>query len=294
MDLWQADAGKAAARNRFSQTGLNGRSVFADMAEPNRKQIPREDGVPLFELRGLGKNFAGVQALKDGNLKLYSGEIHALVGGNGAGKSTIVNILSGNFSPEVGEIFHNGSPITIDSAKKAREIGIATIYQNLSLVDTLDVTSNLFLGQERMCAGPLGALGFLNRRAMEREAAREFKRLGINIPNVRSKVARMSGGQRQAIACARVLCSANPKLLIMDEPTAALGVRETREIYDLMFRCRDEGAAILLISHNMEDVLKVSDRITVLRLGETIAQLDREDADNTLLVGLITGAIEHL
>ena len=259
----------------------------------NAKQPVQENSVPLFELRGLGKNFAGVQALKDGNLKLYPGEIHALVGGNGAGKSTMVNIMSGNYQPEVGDILHNGQKIILDGAKKAREYGIATIYQNLSLVDTLDVTSNLFLGQERKMPGLLGMLGFLNKRAMEREAASEFKRLGINIPNI-SKVARMSGGQRQAIACARVLCSANPKLLIMDEPTAALGVRETKEIYDLMFRCRDEGAAVMLISHNMEDVFKVSDRITVLRLGETVAQVKKEEVNSTQIVGLITGAIEHL
>lgn len=260
----------------------------------NAKRPVQENSVPLFELRGLGKNFAGVQALKDGNLKLYPGEIHALVGGNGAGKSTMVNIMSGNYQPEVGDVLYNGQKIILDGAKKAREYGIATIYQNLSLVDTLDVTSNLFLGQERKMPGLLGMLGFLNKRAMEREAASEFKRLGINIPNIRSKVARMSGGQRQAIACARVLCSANPKLLIMDEPTAALGVRETKEIYDLMFRCRDEGAAVMLISHNMEDVFKVSDRITVLRLGETVAQVKKEEVNSTQIVGLITGAIEHL
>ena len=257
-------------------------------------QAPGGGGTPLLELRQLGKNFSGVQALKDGNLKLYPGEIHALVGGNGAGKSTIVNILSGNYRPEVGQIFLNGREITIDSPKRARELGIATIYQNLSLVDTLDVTSNLFLGQERRLPGPLGMIGFLNHREMQNEAVREFKRLGINIPNVKSKVARMSGGQRQAIACARVLCSKNPMLLIMDEPTAALGVRETAEIYDLMFRCRDDGASVLLISHNMEDVFKVSERITVLRLGETVAQVRKEEVDSTQIVGLITGAIERL
>lgn len=264
------------------------------MSEVNANQPAGENRIPLFELRGLGKNFAGIQALKDSNLKLYSGEIHALVGGNGAGKSTMVNILSGNYQPEVGDIFHNGKKIVLDGAKKAREYGIATIYQNLSLVDTLDVTSNLFLGQERKMPGILGMLGFLNKRSMEKEAVSEFARLGINIPNIRSKVARMSGGQRQAIACARVLCSANPKLLIMDEPTAALGVRETKEIYDLMFKCRDEGASVLLISHNMEDVFKVADRITVLRLGETVAQVMKKDVDSTQIVGLITGAIEHL
>ena len=253
-----------------------------------------EEQVPVFELRQLGKNFSGVQALKDGNLKLLPGEIHALVGGNGAGKSTIVNILSGNYRPEVGEIYHYGKLIHIESPKKARELGIATIYQNLSLVDTLDVTANLFLGQERRMPAPLGWLGFLNHKAMQKEAVKEFKRLGINIPNVKAKVARMSGGQRQAIACARVLCSKNPQLLIMDEPTAALGVRETAEIYDLMFRCRDDGATVLLISHNMEDVFRVSDRITVLRLGETVAQVRKDEVDSTQIVGLITGAIEHL
>lgn len=249
---------------------------------------------PLFELRNICKNFNGVKALNGGNLVLERGEIHALVGGNGAGKSTMVNILSGNYQPEAGEIFCEGERIHIASSKAARQMGIATIYQNLSLVDKLDVTGNLFLGQEIMAPGLLGKIGFLGKRAMKQRAKEEFHRLGINIPDINSKVDRMSGGQRQAIACARVLSGENPRLLIMDEPTAALGVKETEEIYQLMFRSRDTGAGVLLISHNMADVFRVADRITVLRLGKTVAQVRKDDVTSTQVVGLITGAIEHL
>lgn len=264
------------------------------MSESNNMQQGQADKVPLFELKNICKNFNGVQALKGANLVLRSREIHALVGGNGAGKSTMVNVLAGNHQPDIGVILHNGEKVQIPNPKSARAMGIATIYQNLSLVDKLDVTSNLFLGQEIMAKGLLGKFGFLSKKAMKMKAREEFQRLGLNIPDVNSKVDRMSGGQRQAIACARVLSGDNPKLLIMDEPTAALGVKETEEIYQLMFRCRDAGAGVLLISHNMEDVFRVADRITVLRLGKTVAQVNKSEVTSTQVVGLITGAIERL
>jgi simple sugar transport system ATP-binding protein len=264
------------------------------MSEATEKQQLQAAEAPLFELRDICKNFNGVKALINGNLELRRGEIHALVGGNGAGKSTMVNILSGNIQPEGGDIFCKGNRITLSSAKAARQMGIATIYQNLSLVDKMDVTCNLFLGQEIMARGLMGKLGFLGKNAMRQRARQEFQRLGINIPDINSKVDRMSGGQRQAIACARVLSGENPSLLIMDEPTAALGVRETEEIYQLMFRSRDTGAVVLLISHNMADVFRVADRITVLRLGRTVAQVRKDDVTSTQIVGLITGAIDTL
>lgn len=264
------------------------------MSEMMEKQQDQTVETPLFELRDVYKNFSGVKALIKGTLVLRRGEIHALVGGNGAGKSTMVNILSGNIQPEAGEIFCEGQKVTIPSSKAARQMGVATIYQNLSLVDKLDVTCNLFLGQEIMVPGLVGKIGFLNKKAMKERAKAEFQRLGINIPDISSKVDRMSGGQRQAIACARVLSGKNPKLLIMDEPTAALGVRETEEIYQLMFRSRDTGAVVLLISHNMADVFRVADCITVLRLGRTVAHVQKNDVTSTQIVGLITGAIEHL
>lgn len=264
------------------------------MREMKETERLRAAEAPLFELRKIYKNFNGVKALIDGNLVLRRGEIHALVGGNGAGKSTMVNILSGNIQPESGDILCEGEKIHLPSSKVARQMGIATIYQNLSLVDKLDVTGNLFLGQEIMAGGILGKLGFLGKKAMKQRAKEEFDRLGINIPDINSKVDRMSGGQRQAIACARVLSGDNPKLLIMDEPTAALGVKETEEIYQLMFSSRDTGAGVLLISHNMADVFRVADRITVLRLGKTVAQVNKDDVTSTEIVGLITGAIERL
>ena len=264
------------------------------MHEIMENEQERKVEAPLFELRNVCKNFNGVKALKSGDLVLRRGEVHALVGGNGAGKSTMVNILSGNIQPEAGDIFFEGQKIQLSSSKVARQMGIATIYQNLSLVDKLDVTGNLFLGQEIMASGILGRLGFLGKRAMKKQAKEEFRRLGINIPDINSKVDRMSGGQRQAIACARVLSGKDPRLLIMDEPTAALGVKETEEIYQLMFRSREAGASVLLISHNMADVFRVADRITVLRLGRTVAQVRKDEVTSTQIVGLITGAIEHL
>ncbi len=253
-----------------------------------------ENDVPLLEVRGVNKNFNGVHALKNACLSLRAGEVHALVGGNGAGKSTMVNILSGTYQPDEGEILLSGKPLLLPSPRMARKVGIATVFQNLSLVDQMDVTANLFLGQEIMAPPPLKWLGFLNKKKMADVAKSEFQRLGLNIPSVKASVARMSGGQRQAIVCTRALMGDTPSVLIMDEPTAALGVHETAEILDLMKRCCKAGAAVLLISHNMQDVFNCADKITVFRLGRTVANMKTKDVNPDTVVGLITGAIEHL
>lgn len=260
----------------------------------NEENTVQVQGLPLMELRDIRKSFGAVKALKGVNMDIRSGEVHALVGGNGAGKSTIVRIISGIFKQDGGKIFFRGKSVLIHNPKEARSMGIATIHQDLSLVNTLDVTSNLFLGKEIIRGFKLGWFSFMNQKEMRRVASSEFERLHVSIPNVQSTVAKMSGGQRQAIACTRSMMGSTPSLLIMDEPTAALGVRETAEIFQLMRQCRDEGAAILLISHDMEEVFEVADRITVLRLGESVLTVDREHVTTDQIVGLITGSIDTL
>jgi D-xylose transport system ATP-binding protein len=249
-------------------------------------------GTPIVEMRGIKKAFGAVQAVAHADLKLYPGEIHALVGGNGSGKSTLVSVLSGANAADAGVIYMNGVQIAIDKPRTALDLGIETIYQNLNLFDMLDVTSNLFAGRELLKPPPLSWLRWLDTRKMRLKAMEELKRLKINIPSIDSAVVRMSGGQRQGIACARAMMNEAPKVLIMDEPTAALGVSESKEVYRLMQACRDEGAAILFISHDMVEVMELSSQITVMRLGETITQLDTRETNRKEIVGLITGAVE--
>ena len=245
---------------------------------------------PMVEVRNISKSFGAVQALTNGNFALYGGEIHALVGGNGAGKSTLVNILSGNYKPSGGEILIDGKKARIPSPRTARNLGIATVYQNLALVNCLDVPSNVFLGREELLPPPFSWFGFLNNRKMRDRTFEELNRLRVIIPNIDDLVANMSGGQRQCIACARALLG-GARVLMMDEPTAALGVREAGQVMSLMKNCRDEGVAILLISHNMEDVFRLSDRITVLRLGASLVTVKTADVTGEQIVGLITGAL---
>lgn len=249
-------------------------------------------GTPIVEMRGIRKAFGAVLAVARADLKLYPGEIHALVGGNGSGKSTLVSVLSGAHAADAGEIYMNGGKITLDKPRTALNLGIETIYQNLNLFEMLDVTSNMFAGKELLKPPPLSWLRWLDTITMRRKAAEELKRLKINIPSVDAIVARMSGGQRQGVACARAMMGEVPKVLIMDEPTAALGVNESKEVYRLMQVCRDEGAAILFISHDMVEVMELSSRVTVMRLGETIAQLNTCETNRMEIVGLITGAVE--
>jgi D-xylose transport system ATP-binding protein len=245
---------------------------------------------PVLEVHHVGKRFGAVDALVDASISLYSGQIHALVGGNGAGKSTLVNILSGNHRPSKGEVRIDGQAVRLTSPKVSRSYGIATVYQNLALVNCLDVSSNVFLGREELMPPPLSWFGFLNNRKMRKKTAEELERLRVNIPDIDSNVSNMSGGQRQCIACARALMG-GARVLMMDEPTAALGVRETAQVMQMMTNCRDEGAAIMLISHNMEDVFRLADRITVLRLGSSLLTVDKKDVTPDEIVGLITGGL---
>jgi D-xylose transport system ATP-binding protein len=240
---------------------------------------------PVVSLRGVGKTFGAVSALTDIELEVHAGEVVALVGDNGAGKSTLVKVLSGVHRPDSGELFFDGKPVTIHSPHAALELGIATVFQDLALCENLDVVANLFLGRE------LGS-SRLNEVQMEMRSWELLGELSARIPSVRTPVASLSGGQRQTVAIARSLL-VNPRLIILDEPTAALGVAQTAEVLNLIERVRARGLAVIMVSHNMEDVRAVADRIVVLRLGRNNGTFGA-NASNHDLVAAITGATDNV
>jgi ABC-type sugar transport system ATPase subunit len=244
---------------------------------------------PLLEARGIEKRFGRVTALREGAFELREGEVHALVGDNGAGKSTLIKIMSGVLQPDAGEILLDGSPIAIGSPHDARELGIETVYQDLALAEHLDASANLFLGREALLPRPLAWLGFLDRRAMRRRAADELRRLKIGIPSVVQPVLSLSGGQRQAIAVARAIAWGR-RIVIMDEPTAALGVRESAKVLELISEIRSHGLSVIMISHDLPEVFAVADRITVMRLGRSLVTLTRSETSLEAIVGMMTGA----
>jgi simple sugar transport system ATP-binding protein len=245
---------------------------------------------PLLEARRIVKNFGRVRALRGANFTVYPGEVVALVGDNGAGKSTLVKTLAGVYQPEAGEILFEGHPVEIHSPVEARALGIETVYQDLALAADLDPAANLFMGREVLRGGVLGMLGFLDKPEMHRRAADAFESLGIGLQDSTAPVATMSGGQRQGVAVSRAVTWAS-KVVFLDEPTAALGVVQTRHVLDLIGRVREQGLSVVLISHNMPEVFEVADRIEVLRLGERVAQLKRQDVTMEDVVGAMTGAI---
>ncbi|NKL64288.1 ATP-binding cassette domain-containing protein [Rhizobium leguminosarum] len=236
---------------------------------------------PVLSLRGISKNFGAVSALTDIELDVHAGEVVALVGDNGAGKSTLVKILAGVHQPSSGTILFEGKPVTLPSPSAALGLGIATVFQDLALCENLDVVATIFLGKE---LSPYQ----LDEVAMEIRAWQLLNELSARIPSVREPVASLSGGQRQTVAIARSLLL-EPKLIMLDEPTAALGVAQTAEVLDLIERVRERGLAVIMISHNMEDVRAVADRIVVLRLGRNNGTM-LPDASNEQLVSAITGA----
>ncbi|HHG8774309.1 TPA: ATP-binding cassette domain-containing protein [Raoultella planticola] len=239
---------------------------------------------PILKLSNVSKHFGAVSALTDIELEVHAGEVVALVGDNGAGKSTLVKILAGVHQPTTGTIEFDGQTVTLDSPGKALEYGIATVFQDLALCENLDVVANLFLGHE---ISPLQ----LDEVAMEVRAWTLLQELAARIPSVREPVASLSGGQRQTVAIARSLLM-NPKIIMLDEPTAALGVAQTAEVLNLIERVRERGLGVIIISHNMEDVRAVADRIVVLRLGRNKG-IFTPDASNQDLVAAITGATEN-
>jgi simple sugar transport system ATP-binding protein len=254
--------------------------------------VTETNGSPLLEARGIVKSFGKVAALRGADFEVRPHEVVALVGDNGAGKSTLVKTLAGVHQADGGEILFEGEPVTIHSPLDARALGIETVYQDLALAAELDPASNLFLGRELLRPGLLGRLGFLDKRAMRRQSGEAFERLSVAIQDVDARVATMSGGQRQGIAVSRAVMWAS-KVVFMDEPTAALGVVQTRNVLDLIMRVKDHGLAVVLISHNMPEVLEVADRIEVLRLGQRVARFRRGDVTMEEIVGAMTGALQH-
>jgi ABC-type sugar transport system ATPase subunit len=244
---------------------------------------------PLLEARGIEKRFGRVTALREGALELQEGEVHALVGDNGAGKSTLIKIISGVLEPDAGELMLEGSPVTIASPHDARALGIETVYQDLALAEHLDAAANLFLGREALLPRPLAWLGFLDKRAMRRRAVQELRRLKIGIPSVVQPVLSLSGGQRQAIAVARAIAWGR-RIVIMDEPTAALGVRESAMVLELIKDVRNHGLSVIMISHDLPEVFAVADRITVMRLGRSLVTLRKDETSLDAIVSMMTGA----
>jgi len=245
---------------------------------------------PILEARGIVKNFGRVRALRGASFSVYPAEVVALVGDNGAGKSTLIKCLAGAEQPDAGEIIFEGRPVSVRTPTEARALGIETVYQDLALAADLDPAANLFLGREVLRGGVLGKLGFLDKTEMHRRAGEAFGSLGVGLQDSKAPVANMSGGQRQGVAVSRAVTWAS-KVVFMDEPTAALGVVQTRHVLDLIRRVREKGLAVVLISHNLPEVFEVADRIEVLRLGERVAQFKRTDVSMEDVVGAMTGAI---
>lgn len=243
---------------------------------------------PALQLSNISKSFGAVKALQHVDFEVYDGEVVGLVGDNGAGKSTLVKTISGVNIPDTGEIFVNGQRAHISSPSDANHLGIETVYQDLALCDNLDVVNNLYLGREavRASAGPFSPL---NELEMERRTVEVLRQLDVKLPSVRSVVASLSGGQRQSIAVAKTILR-NARVVLLDEPTAALGVAQTRQVLNLIKRLREQGLAVVVISHNLADIFEVVDRVVVMRLGRRIATFDIHNTTPEQVVGAITGA----
>jgi D-xylose transport system ATP-binding protein len=247
------------------------------------------DNGEVLSIKGISKHFGPVQALDGVDLDVRAGEVLALVGDNGAGKSTLVKSISGIHAVDSGELIFEGEQVTIGSPAAATELGIATVYQDLALCDNLDVVANLFLGQEELVGGAGTAIRALDEITMEQRSHELLEQLSVTIPSVRSEVGTLSGGQRQQVAVARSLLG-EPKVVMLDEPTAALGVVQTKQVLDLIRRLRERNLGVIVISHNLADVFAVADRIFVLRLGRRAGIFDSSNTSEEQVVGAITGA----
>jgi D-xylose transport system ATP-binding protein len=241
---------------------------------------------PVLALSGISKRFGAVQALSDASLEVYPGEVVALVGDNGAGKSTLIKVIAGVGPADTGEIRWEGKPVHIGKPSDATGLGIATVYQDLALCDNLDVVANLFLGRE------MTSTGVLDEIRMEKRSRELLGSLSVRLPSVRVPVAGLSGGQRQSVAIARSLLG-EPKVVLLDEPTAALGVAQTAEVLDLVGRLKERGLGVILISHNLADVKAVADRVAVLRLGRNVGVFDPDETSQEEIVQAITGALDN-
>lgn len=243
----------------------------------------------VLQLRGIRKRYGAVQALDGVDLEVRPGEVVSLVGDNGAGKSTLIKVMSGAVPADGGEVTFEGRQVHLRRPQDATALGIATVYQDLALCDNLDVVANLFLGREERLPPPARFAGWLAEIPMERQAQELLDTLAVRLPSVRTPVAALSGGQRQSVAIARSLLGA-PKVVLLDEPTAALGVAQTGQVLELIRRLRDRGLGVVVISHNLADVFAVTDRVSVLRLGRNAGEFDVATSRQEQVVAAITGA----
>lgn len=238
---------------------------------------------PLLDVRQISKSFGAVQALYNVDLTLYPGEVLAVVGDNGAGKSTLIKSITGNHQIDSGDIFFEGEPVTINGPKDSSDLGIEVVYQDLALCDNLTVTQNMYLGREET-----SSLGMLSEASMQRNAAETMRSLAVTtLSSVNQTVAQLSGGQRQSVAVAKAVMW-NSKAVILDEPTAALGVAQTRQVLDLVKRLADRGLGVLVISHNLHDLFEIADRFLVLRLGQSVGSYVKTETTQQEIVEAIT------
>ncbi len=249
----------------------------------NEATLAPSSKIPTLGLRGISKRFGAVQALSDVNLDVFSGEVVGLVGDNGAGKSTLIKCVSGIHPVDSGDIRFEGERVFIRNPKDAADLGIQTVYQDLALCDNLDVVANLYLGREVANFLPMDEV------SMEQRSLETLRSLSVSIPSIRTIIASLSGGQRQSVAIARAVMW-NSKLVILDEPTAALGILQSRQVLDLIKRLREQGLAVIVISHNLADIFEVVDRIYVLRLGRNNGVFDVHSTSQEAIVAAITGA----
>jgi simple sugar transport system ATP-binding protein len=260
----------------------------ATTPEPHPSAASRASGVPALAVKGLTKSYGHVRALRGVSFEAYAGEVTALVGDNGAGKSTMIKCIAGVVQPDGGTIEVNGVPITMTDPQHATDLGIETVYQDLALAPDLDAAANVFLGRE------VRRLGILhNHPAMRRRTARSFQELGVGtVQDMRVPVASFSGGQRQSVAIARAAMWAK-HVIVMDEPTAALGVIQTQKVLELILKIRERGLAVVFVSHNLPQVLEVADRIEVMRLGARVARFRRDEVGVERLIAAISGAFTN-
>jgi ABC-type sugar transport system ATPase subunit len=254
----------------------------SEPAKQPEARPPADAGEPLLSLRGINKHFGAVQALTEVDLDVPAGAVTALAGDNGAGKSVLIKCIAGIHSPDGGQVLWRGQPVHVRTPRDASALGIETVHQDLALCDNLDIVQNMFLGRER------ASHFMLDEEDMEKSAGATLKSLAVTtVRSIRQPVASLSGGQRQSVAIAKAVLW-NSQLVIMDEPTAALGVAQTTMVLDLVRRLADRGLAVLLVSHNMNDVFQVADRIAVLRLGRMVAVRPTAEMDRQIVVDLMT------
>lgn len=256
--------------------------AVGEMTSPPPQQPPGSE--PRLRLRGISKSFGAVRALYQVDFEVFDGEVVGLVGDNGAGKSTLIKVIAGVGPSDEGEIFVDGNKVSIPNPQAANRLGIETVYQDLALCDNLDVVANLFLGREER-----SFLQSLDEVDMEKQGLRVLRSLDVKIPSVRTVVASLSGGQRQSVAVAKSILR-QAKVVLLDEPTAALGVAQTRQVLNLIRRLRDQGLAVVVISHNLADIFEVVDRVIVLRLGRRVGTFDIKTTTPEQVVSSITGA----